>query len=70
MMINNIVSLFVGQNSKKRQMGIGAGGIAMTLLLLGVIDFEQFRVAMYFVGFWTGLAFSAKLTKIAKELKK
>ncbi|ODS29850.1 MAG: hypothetical protein SCARUB_05050 [Candidatus Scalindua rubra] len=68
-MINNIIGLFAGQNSKKRQIGIIAGFIATSLYVLGVIDFELFKFIMYGVGFWTGWAFSAKLTKMAKKLK-
>jgi len=68
-MIKNIVGLFVGENSKKRQMGVIAGGIAMVCNLMGWITFEEFKVAMFFISFWTGMAFSNRLTKMAKDLK-
>jgi len=42
-MIKNIVGLFVGQDSKKRQMGMIAGSIAIGLYMLGYIDNEQFN---------------------------
>jgi len=68
-LINNITGLFIGENSKKRQMGIFAGGMAMIAYLMGYIDYEHFKVAMFFVSFWTGAAFSARLSKMAKDLK-
>lgn len=67
--INNITGLFVGANSKKRQMGIIAGFVATCAYVLGYVDWEIFKLLMYGVGFWTGAAFSAKLTKMAKGLK-
>jgi hypothetical protein len=69
-LINNVIGLFVGENSKKRQVGIVAGAIVAVVYVLGYIDYEVFKFAMYVVGFWTGAAFSAKLSKMAKELKK
>lgn len=68
-LVNNLVGLFVGENSKKRQMGVFAGGIAMTCHLMGWISPEEFKVAMYLISFWTGIAFSNKLSKMAKDLK-
>ena len=69
-LINNVVGLFVGQSSKKRQIGIGAGVILSFLWITGVIDNETYKFGMYVVGFWTGAAFSAKLSKMAKDLKR
>jgi hypothetical protein len=69
-MIKNIVGLFVGQDSKKRQMGMIAGSIAIGLYMLGYIDNEQFNAVMIIISAWVGVAFSAKLTKIGNALKK
>ena len=69
-MIKNIVGLFVGQDSKKRQMGMIAWSIAIGLYMLGYIDNEQFNAVMIIISAWVGVAFSAKLTKIGNALKK
>ena len=69
-MIKNIVGLFVGQDSKKRQMGMIAGSIAIGLYMLGYIDNEQFNAVMIIISAWVGVALSAKLTKIGNALKK
>lgn len=68
-LLNNVVGLFVGDDSKKRQMGMFASAIAMALYMTGVIDFEQFKAAMVLTSAWIGVAFSMKLTKIGKALK-
>lgn len=69
-MINNVVGLFVGQDSKKRQMGMIAGSIAIGLYMMGFIEQEQFNAVMLLISAWVGVAFSAKLTKIGNALKK
>ena len=68
-LINNVVGLFVGQNSKKRQMGMIGACIAIGAYMLGYIDLEQFKAIMLLLSAWIGVAFSAKLTKIGKALK-
>lgn len=67
-MITSIVSLFVGQNSKKRQMGIGLGLLLSALFFTDVITQELYEALMPFVVLWTGAAFSAKLSKLQKAV--
>lgn len=69
-LINNIVGLFVGEDSKKRQMSIIAGTVWILISYLGWIDPEVFKLGMLVVGAFGGLAVSARLTKISKALKK
>jgi len=68
-MIKNVIGLFVGENSKKRQMGMFGACIAIGAYMLGYIDYEQFKAVMVILSAWLGVAFSAKLTKIGKALK-
>jgi len=68
-MIKNLVGLFVGENSKKRQMGVGAFTLLSLLFLLGVIDVEVYGVLVTLIGLWTGVAFNARFTKISKKVK-
>jgi len=68
-LINNVVGLFVGNDSKKRQMGMIAGSVTIGLYMLGYIEQEQFNAVMIIISAWVGVAFSAKLTKIGNALK-
>ena len=67
-MIKNIVGLFVGQSSKKRQIGIL---IAVTLSFayyLNYLDIEIYKALMGLDVLFIGAAFSAKLTKLQKAM--
>ncbi len=64
---NNIVGLFVGENSNKRGIGMIAGVIVMILWKYGYVDQQMFEALMMVIGTFTGFAFSMKLTKIAKR---
>ena len=68
-LINNLAGLFVGENSKKRQIGIIAAFLFSALYWLDIITLELFEVVMPFVVLWTGAAFSARLTKLSKAVK-
>ena len=63
-----IASYFVGESSKKRQIGIGFGLILSSLFFTGVIDQALYEALMPFVVLWTGAAFSARLTKLQKAI--
>lgn len=65
--INNITGLFVGPNSHKREIGMIAGVIVMLLWKYQYIDQQLFEALMLVIGAFTGFAFSAKLSKIAKK---
>ena len=67
-MINAVVGLFVGENSKKRQIGIGGALVLSMVFYTGYIDVELYKSLMGLVVVWTGAAFSAKLTKLQKAM--
>lgn len=68
-MLKNIVGLFVGENSKKRQMGIGAFTVASLLFLFGIVEVETYGVVVTLIGLWTGVAYNARFTKISEKVK-
>lgn len=68
--LNNITGLFVGNDSKKRQIGMFFAGVALILNAFGYLDPEQFKAIMVILSAWIGVAFSMKLTKIGKAIKK
>ena len=65
-----IISLFVGENSRKRQIGIGLAILLSALYFTGSITLELYEALMPLVVLWTGAAFSAKLTKLQKAVTK
>jgi len=67
-MLNNIVGLFIGPSSKKRQIGIGIALVLSALYYLSVIDIELFKALMGLDGIFIGVAFSAKLSKLQKAM--
>ncbi|KKK79733.1 hypothetical protein LCGC14_2830560 [marine sediment metagenome] len=70
MFIKSIVGYFVGESSKKRQMGLIAAFLFSFLYWQDVITLELFEAIMPFVVVWTGAAFSARLTKLQKAVVK
>ncbi len=67
-MLKSIVGLFVGENSKKRQIGIGLALVISIVFYTGYIEIELYKALMGFVVIWTGAAFSAKITKLQKAI--
>tara|TARA_Y100000310_G_scaffold294858_1_gene325690 strand:- start:17 stop:244 length:228 start_codon:yes stop_codon:yes gene_type:complete len=63
-LIKNITGLFVGQNSKKRQMGIGMAFATVGLYYFDFIDAATMESFLGLVALWLGVAFSSKLTKL------
>jgi len=68
-MLKNIVGLFVGESSKKRQIGIGAFTILSLSFLFGLVEIETYGVLVTLIGLWTGVAYNARFTKISKKVK-
>ena len=68
-MIKNITGLFIGQNSKKRQIGIGMAFVSVSLYFFGAIDEATMEALLGMVALWLGVAFSAKLTKLGDAVK-
>ena len=68
MFIKSIVGYFVGESSRKRQMGLVAAFLLSLLYWQGVITLELYEATMPFVILWTGAAFSAKLSKLQKAV--
>lgn len=69
-LLNNIVGLFVGSSSKKRQMAVLLGLAVIAANWLGYIDAELTKQLLALVGVAFGYAVSARLTKLHKEVKK
>ena len=67
-LVNNLVGLFVGQSSKKRQIGLGIALGLSVLYYANVIDVELFKALMGLDVIFVGAAFSAKLTKLQKAV--
>ncbi|MAH43691.1 hypothetical protein CL614_08305 [archaeon] len=70
---SNITGLFVGQDSKKRQIGIIGALSTSGAFYMGFIDAKLYEWLMSAWIFWVGAAFSSRLTKlsdITKSLKK
>jgi hypothetical protein len=68
-LINNVVGLFVGENSKKRQMGIMAALACSALYYVDVLTVSLYESLMGLIVLWVGAAYSAKLTKLGKAIK-
>ena len=66
-LLNNVTNLFIGENSKKRQMGLMIAGVLMALNLFDIIDNETFKLFMQLDTLFLGVAFSARMTKMTKQ---
>ena len=67
-MIRNLVGLFMGQSSKKRQLGILIAVVLSFLYYFGQLDIEIYKALMGLDILFIGAAFSAKLTKLQKAM--
>ena len=67
-MVSNIVGLFVGQNSKKRQIGILIAVVLSFAYYFNYLDIEIYKALMGLDVLFIGAAFSAKLTKLQKAV--
>jgi len=67
--LNNITGLLVGENSKKRQIGLYAALGLSGAYFVDFISLDLYETLMPFVILWTGAAFSAKLTKLQGAVK-
>lgn len=67
--VENITGLFVGENSKKRNIGFAGFAVTVVLFQTGYIDSELFDTLVLACAGWTGIAFSSKLTKIGEAMK-
>lgn len=67
-MLSNIVGLFIGPSSKKRQLGIIIALILSFLYYLNYLDIEIYKALMGLDVLFIGAAFSAKLTKLQKAM--
>ena len=68
-LIDNVVGLFIGPSSKQRQIGIGGALFTSAVYYFGWIDVGLYEWMMKAWVFWTGAAFSAKLSKLANMTK-
>jgi len=67
--IKSVVGYFVGEDSKKRQMGLGAAFAFSGAYFMDYISLEMYEACMPFVVLWTGAAFSAKISKLSNAVK-
>ena len=67
-LVNNLVGLFVGQSSKKRQIGLGIALGLSVFYYANIIDVELFKALMGLDVIFVGAAFSAKWTKLQKAV--
>lgn len=67
-MIKNIVGLFIGENSRKRQLGILIAVGLSFAYYFGQLDLEIYKAFMGLDILFIGAAFSAKLTKLQKAM--
>jgi len=67
--VENVTNLFIGENSKKRNIGFAGFVVSALLFQIGYIDAELFDTLMLLCAGWTGIAFSSKLSKLGDALK-
>jgi len=67
--LNSIAGYFVGEDSKKRQIGLGAGLVCSMAYMMDYISLGVYEALMPFVIIWCGAAFSAKLSKLQSAVK-
>jgi len=67
--VENLTGLFVGENSKKRNIGFGGFAVTVILFQLGYIDEGLFDTLIMVCAGWTGVAFSSKLSKLGEAIK-
>ncbi len=68
-LISNLTGLFVGESSRKREMGLGFALALSVAYVMGYIDYEVYKQLLGFCGLWMGMAFSAKLNKLGNAMK-
>jgi len=67
--VENLTGLFVGENSKKRNIGFAGFALTFIAFQMNYIDAELFDTLVLVCAGWTGVAFSSKLTKLGDALK-
>jgi len=67
--LKSISGFVIGEDSKKRQMGIGVALALSCAYFMDFISLALYEATMPFVIMWTGAAFSAKLSKLQKAIK-
>lgn len=67
--VESLTGLFIGENSKKRNIGFGGFAVSVILFQLGYIDSELFDTLVLVCAGWTGIAFSSKLSKLGEAMK-
>ena len=67
--VENLTGLFVGENSKKRNIGFAGFAVTVILFQMDYIDAQLFDTLILVCAVWTGVAFSSKLTKLGDAMK-
>ena len=68
-MVSNVTGLFVGENSKKRNIGFAGFAVTAIMFQMDFINETLFDTLIMACAGWTGLAFSSKLSKLGDALK-
>lgn len=68
--INMLIGLFVGENSKKRQISVILGLVLIGANWLGYVPDELMPHLIGLIGIAFGLAVSTRLTKMHNAIKK
>ena len=67
---DKVASWFIGENSHKRTMGLAYMLITSAVyLLIDYMNVDLYKNLMGFGVLWTGSAFSAKISKLAKAVQ-
>ena len=66
--IKNITELFIGENSRKRQIGLGLASVMYSAFLMGWIDYATMTALIPMLALFMGVAYSSKLSKIGEAL--
>lgn len=67
--LNNVTGLFVGESSKKRQMGLGGVMILSVAYMFDYITYDVYEQMLGMCALWLGVAFSSKLSKLGDAMK-
>jgi len=68
--LNSITGFFVGEDSKKRQMGLAAGLVCSMAYMLDYISLDMYESFMPLIIIWCGAAFSSRLSKLQNAVVK
>jgi len=66
--VQNVVGFFIGENSHKREIGVGMIALLSVLFQIDYITIAQYESALGFALIWTGWAQNSRMKKLAKAM--